>query len=113
MENMDVVEKTWAEVGCKIRPLRNTVFLRTLPLETKIGSILLPPKLTQFHGELPHQKTIRAIVVAVGPKTQVKTGDQVCFTRMQFAWWKKLDDGCMLGWIDENQITGYFEGEPE
>lgn len=109
---MDVVEKTWAEVGCRVRPLRRMVFLRTLPLEEKIGMIHLPTKLTKFHGELPHMKTIRAIVVAAGPKTIVKPGEQVCFTRLQFAWWKKLEDGCMFGWIDENDITGYCEGEP-
>lgn len=107
MEAMDVVERTWAEVGCRVRPLRNMVFLRTLPLEQKVGSLFLPPKMTQFHGELPHMKTVKAVVVAAGPKAKVQTGEQVCFTRLQFAWWKKLDDGCMLGWINENEITGY------
>jgi len=113
MDNTDVVERTWAEVGCRVRPLRRMVFLRTLPLEQKIGSILLPPKLTSFHGELPHMKTIQAIVVAVGPKATVKPGDHVCFTRLQFAWWKKLEDKCMFGWIDENDITGHVLSDTE
>jgi hypothetical protein len=89
------------------------VFVRTLPLEEKVGSLYLPTKMTKFHGELPHMKTIRAVVLSVGPKGTVKPGEQVCFTRMQFAWWKKLEDGCMIGWIDEAQLSGYFEGEPE
>jgi hypothetical protein len=108
-----IVEQTWAEVGCKVRPLRRMVFVRTLPLAEKIGSIYLPMKMTKFHGELPHQKTIRAVVLSTGSKCAVKPGEHVCFTRLHFAWWKKLEDGCMVGWIDENQLTGYFEGEPE
>lgn len=105
----DTVEKTWTEVGWKIRPLSRKVFLKTLPLETKIGSILLPPKLTSFHGELPHMKTIFAVVMAAGPEATVKPGEQVCFTRLKFAWLRKLEDGCMFGWIDENDITGYVD----
>lgn len=108
-QNLDVVGQTWTEVGYKVRPLRNTVFVRTLPLEEKVGSLYLPAKLTKFYGELPHQKTIRAVVLAVGPKAKVKPGEKVCFTRLYFAWWKKLEDGCMVGWIDENQLTGYIE----
>lgn len=112
MENtMDVVEKTWEEVGTRVRPLRRMVFVRTLPLEEKIGSIWLPAKLTKFHGELPHMKTINAIVLSAGPKCTVKTGETVCFTRSFFAWWKKLEDGCMIGWIDESQLSGYYDGE--
>lgn len=106
MNTLDVVEATWAEVECRIRPLRRMVFLRTLPLETMIGSIHLPAKMVSFHGELPHMKTIYAIVCSAGPDTTVKIGDKVCFTRLQFAWYKKLEDKCMLGWIDENDITG-------
>lgn len=109
MNTLDVVEATWAEVECRIRPLRRMVFLRTLPLETMIGSIHLPAKMVSFHGELPHMKTIYAIVCSVGPDATAKVGDKVCFTRLQFAWYKKLEDKCMLGWIDENDITGTIE----
>lgn len=108
MPAADLVEQTWAEVGCRVRPLKRWVFVRTLPVATHIGSIALPPKLASFHGELPHMKTIHALVLSVGPKATVKKGDVVCFTRLQFAWWKKLDDRCMVGWIDENDLTGYF-----
>lgn len=107
--HLDVVEKTWAEVGFKVKPLSRKVFLKTLPLEKQIGSILLPPKLTTFHGELPHLKTIYAIVMSAGPDASVKPGEQVCFTRLKFAWLRKLEDGCMFGWIDENDITGYVD----
>lgn len=107
--NMDVVAKTWTEVGFKIRPLSRMVFVKTLPLDTKIGSILLPPKLTSFHGELPHMKMIYAIVMAAGRDATVKSGEQICFLRLKFAWLIKLEDGCMFGWIDENDITGYVD----
>ena len=112
-ETLGLVEATWDEIGCRIRPLRKMVFVRTLPLEEKVGSLYLPVKMTKFHGELPHMKTIRGVVLAVGPKATVKSGEQVCFTRLQFAWWKKLNNGCMVGWIDENQLTGYTDGTPE
>jgi hypothetical protein len=89
------------------------VFARTLPLEQKIGSIYLPPKLTSFHGELPHQRTIRAIVLSAGSKSKLLPGDKIAFTRLYFAWWKKLEDGCMVGWIDESQILGYVDSDAE
>lgn len=110
---LEIVDRTWAEVGCRVRPLKRMVFVRTLPMATKVGLIYLPPKMTSFHGELPHQITIRSMVLSSGPKCTVKPGDMVCFTRLHFAWWKKLEDGCMVGWIDESQLTGYFDGELE
>jgi len=109
--NMDLVEKTWAEVGYKVRPLGRKLFVRTLPIEEKIGSIYKPVKLTKFHGELPHMQLIRGVVLAAGPEAKVKIGEQICFTRLYFAWLKKMEDLTMFGWITEEQACGYCEGE--
>lgn len=107
--DMQIVDRTWEELQCEVRPLNRMVMVRTLPLEQKVGSLWLPPKLTTFHGELPHQKQVKAVVLSAGPNTTVTSGEVIAFTRLYFAWWKKLEDGCMVGWIDEQQITGYID----
>lgn len=104
---MDVVERTWTEVGYRVRPLHRNVFVRTDPPEQKVGSLWLPPKLQSFHGDLPHMRIISATVLIAGPKTEVKPGERICFQRLHFAWLKKLEDGGMFGWIDQVQVLGY------
>lgn len=106
---MEVVEKTWAEVGCKVRPIRRWVMVRTLPVEQKIGSLYVTPKESSFYGVLPHMRNVRAIVLSAGDKAFVKPGEEVVFSRLHFALWKNLEDGCKVGWIDENQLLGYAE----
>jgi hypothetical protein len=107
------VEQSWQECDVKkVRPLRSMVFLRTHPPETMTESGLLhrPPSALNWLSGPAHLKIIHATVLDVGPKTRnVRKGDVVCFTRMYFSWWKKMEDRTMVGWIDESQLIGYPE----
>jgi hypothetical protein len=106
----DTVEKTWEEVGYRVRPLRWMVFVRTDPIPQKVGSIYLPFKLQTFYGELPHLQVVTATVLSVGPKALgLQPGDRVAFARLHFARWLDMADGTKVGWIDANQIAGYAE----
>lgn len=103
----DVVERTWDEVGYRVRAMHRNVFVRTDPPEQKVGLLWLPPKLQGFHGDLPHLRVVKATVLAAGPKTELKPGDRICFQRLHFAWLKKLGGEVMFGWIDQVQVLGY------
>ena len=109
-ESIKLAETTWAQVGLTVQPLGRMVFVRTLPVEDKVGSLYLPPKEAGYMGGMAHQKTLKGIILAAGPKSQVQVGERVCFTRLYFAWWKKLGGGALVGWIDAAQLTGYCEG---
>ena len=108
-ETKKLIADSWNELGYKIRPLRRVVWVRTQPHEQKIGLIWKPPKFASFHGELPHQVTTKAIVLSTGPRATVKPGEKVCFTRLFFAYWKKMEDGTYVGWVDETQLSGYWK----
>lgn len=109
--SMELVERTWAEVGYRIRPLRFLVFVRTEPPEKKVGSLFLIDKDASFYGGLPHQRLVRATVLSAGPAANVKVGERVCFTRLHFARYKTLEDGTHVGWISSNEIAGYPDSE--
>ena len=103
-----LIDDTWKELGYKIRPLKRKIVVRTLPQDfQRIGSLWKPAKYASFHGELPHQVTTEAYVLYCGPSTTVKPGEKVCFTRLYFAWHKKMADGTYVGWVDESQLSGY------
>jgi len=118
---MDVVEQTWKELGYKVRATGYRAWVRTLPRPRKIGSIWLPPKMASFHGELPHLRTVYAIILSAGPKgvaRELKPGDIVAFKRLEFAWWAKLEptqtdeyggDEEYVGYIDANHICYLLE----
>ncbi len=109
-----MIAETWGACGVKsVRGLANSfaIFVKTEPPPKKIGSIWLPPKLSGFYGDLPHLRLIVGTVLARGGKTEVKPGDRICFMRLHFARWKDLGDEVYVGWIYDNQVIGFFEGE--
>lgn len=118
---MDVVERTWKELGYRVKATGYRVWVRTLPHPRKVGAIWLPPKAASFHGELPHLRTVFAVVLSAGPKgvaQELNPGDVVAFKRLEFAWWAKLEpaqrdeygsDEEFVGYIDANHIVYVVE----
>lgn len=118
---MDIVERTWDELGYRVRATGYRTWVRTLPHPRKIGSIWLPPKAASFYGELPHLRTIFAVVLSSGPvgvAKELKPGMIVAFKRLEFAWWAKLKpaqtdeygaDEEYVGYIDANHIVYVVE----
>jgi len=105
-----IVEQTWEEVGCRVRMRNLYVMVRTEPVAQKVGLLWLPPKLQTFFGELPHKQMIVGRVLSVGDRVKgVSPGDQICFARLHFAWWKRLRDGNYVGWVPAYQVAGHYE----
>lgn len=114
---MGIVERTWDELGYKVEATGYRVWVRTLPHPRKAGKIWLPLKAASFHGELPHLRTVYAVVLSAGPKgpaAELKPGDLIGFKRLEFAWWAKLKptqtdeyggDEEFVGYIDSNYIV--------
>ena len=118
---MDLIERTWKELGYEIEATGYRVWVRTLPHPRKAGSIWLPPKAGSFHGELPHLRTVYAVVLSAGPKgpaAELRPGNIIGFKRLEFAWWAKLEptetdeyggDEEFVGYIDSNHIVYVVE----
>jgi hypothetical protein len=109
------IEETLAEMGWKgIRCLKWRIAVRTedLPQKTK-GGIWLPPKLTNFYGELPHLQQLAGLVLATNQKALVEVGDRVAFQRLHFERWFKMSDGTYIGSIDQNYLYGFAEDDHE
>jgi len=118
---MDLVERTWEELGYKIQATGWKVWVRTKPHPRKYGHIWLPPKAGSFHGDLPHLRTVYATVLSAGPKgvaATLKPGDVVAFKRLEFAWWVKLEpqetdryggDEEYVGYLDANHVVYFVE----
>lgn len=118
---MGIVERTWEELGYRIQATGYKTWVRTLPHPRKTGSIWLPPKAASFHGELPHLRTVFAVVLSSGPvgvAKELKPGMIVAFKRLEFAWWAKLrptqtdefgGDEEFVGYIDSNHIVYIVE----
>lgn len=124
---MDLIERTWEEIECRIKATGYMVWVRTKPhkLRTKSG-LWLPPKASKFHGELPHLRTVQATVLSAGPigvATEFKPGDVVAFQRLHFGYiWKLAPkerdeyggyEEEYVGWIDANQILWHVDEEEE
>jgi hypothetical protein len=110
---IELVAETFAEMGIVgFKPWRDLVFVRTKPMPQKTGSIYLPNKLASFYGELPNMQLVTAIVVAVGPKTTLLVGDHIVFLRLNFAYWRRMEDGTYFGWIQEPNVYGWVELDP-
>lgn len=108
------IQKTFEELGIKgFRPWRDLLIIRTNPMPKKTGSIYLPEKLTTFYGELPHLQPITGMVIAAGPKATVPVGDHVAFMRLHFARWQTLEDGTVVGWIQEAHVEGHVDLDPD
>jgi hypothetical protein len=118
---LDLVERTWAELGFRIQAPRFLVWVRTLPVEQKQGLIWLPPKQSSFWGGLPHLRTVRAVVLSAGPAGLAKTlrpGDVVAFSRGHFNRFFQLEPTQetlsgrseeFVGVIDSNDLFGYAD----
>jgi hypothetical protein len=109
-----LVEETWTELGYKIRPLRWMVFVRTDPFVGKIGSIHVQGKDNYFYGALANSRLVTAVVLAAGKAglaQYLNSGDRICFQRLYFTWYKKMEDGTLIGWVDANQVTGFVDGD--
>jgi len=118
-----LVADTWDELGYSIRATGWKVWVRTLPWPRKIGLIHLPVKQASFHGELPHLRTVRAVVLSAGPKghaEELQAGDLITFKRLEFGYMFKLEprkelgdayghDEEFVGFIDSNHIVGVVE----
>lgn len=101
------LRRTFDELGIKgFRAMRKMLLVRTEALPQKIGLIYVPPKLATFYGELPHLQNIYAMVLAAGPKADCKPLDRVVFQRLYFARWQHMEDGTVVGWIDEANVYG-------
>jgi hypothetical protein len=124
-ERTELVQATWKELGYAIEATGWRVWVRTLPHVRRIGSIWLPPKAASFHGELPHTRTVRAIVLSAGPlgaAERLVAGDLVTFKRLEFGYWRKLKprfedehgaDEEFVGFIDSNHIVGVLEEDDD
>jgi hypothetical protein len=113
MKDMQAVEATWKELGYKLRPLKQTVFIRADLPEDKIGNIWKPYSLLGFYAGMPHAALIGATVLSAGPKAEVQPGDRICFQRLYFARLVELQDHSLVGWIQGPNISGYLEGKVE
>lgn len=104
----------YKEVGWKgLRARGRWCFLKTMPVQslTRSGLIWLPPKVAQFHNAGISRQTAGGVVLEAGPDAKLTPGDFVLYPRMMFAWYKKLPDGTLFGWIDRQQIL--CRGEPD
>lgn len=128
---MDLIERTWEEIDCKIKATGYNVWVRTKPHPRKVaeGSKLwLPPKLQSFHGDsAAHLIIVHATVLSSGPvgvAKQFKVGDVIAFQRLHFAYMWKLEpaiehqdcwgwDEEYVGWIDANQVLFNVEDDEE
>jgi hypothetical protein len=109
MTELNLIQETYAEIGIKnIRARGRTVFVRTIPPPQKIGMIWLPPKQAGFYGGLMHRTLVIATVLASGPQCTVKAGERIAFVRQFFSRWKALGGEAFVGWVNENQIAGYW-----
>lgn len=110
--NLDLVAKTWNELGFTLKPMRDYVWVRAEP--RKKGPIVLPEGKDEFFGQLPHKILIYARAIGIGPRVKsIKVGERVAFCRLFFGWYRKLEDGSYVGWILEDNIAGHADEESE
>lgn len=118
----ELVEKTWQELGYRIRSVGYKIWVRTLPHRRRSpGGLWLSPRQASFYGELPHLVTVEAVVLSTGPRglaTAVKPGDVIAFSRVHFARHVQLQPTEIdaygtseefVGYVDANQIFGFVE----
>ncbi len=106
-----LIEKTWQEIGFRVRPLRRLVYIRTEQRPYKShGGIWFPPSSADFFArdKAKIDVEIYARVLAVGPQVRfVKPGDRIFISRLYFAWLRKLEDGNFMGYVDEDNVFGF------
>lgn len=104
-----IVDDTIKELNYTIEPLNRLVFVRTDKVSdrTASGLIVLPPKIVNFFGVLPHMRIVTAAVIFAGPEATLRVGERICFKRLHFARYLMFEDETFFGWIDETQVLGY------
>jgi len=113
------VQRTWEELGYKIRAMNNRVWMRTFPLPqmTESGLLHLPPKKTSFYGEKMASKMyVTATVLALSEEAKrsgIKVGHELLFTRLEFARHCYMDDQSLVGWIRVEHILAIVDDEEE
>lgn len=104
-------EEVLEEVGGKLRPMRDLVFLRTdaTPKEIKTrGGIILCGLWQDFHKGYGNEKVIRAEVLSIGKDVvTLKPGEVIAFQRLFFMRHSYMSDGSLLGWVQEKNILGW------
>lgn len=112
------VEETWDELGFRLRAIGTIVFVRTDPLPDRTeGGIIVPQDQADVYGSRLGSKVHLTGTVlsacrtkAVGSKkdntrpSDLKPGDKILFTRFEFAWLYKMQDGTRVGYIREPLI---------
>lgn len=117
--DVEIVEETWKELGFKLRANAYYLIVRTKPhiRKTASGLLWLPPKLQDFHGELPHLVETHAVVLSAGPRgcaAEFQPGETVAFKRLYFGYWYKVgrrEDQEFVGWVDANQVLWKIEDD--
>lgn len=119
MTPTELIAKTWDEYGCKIRPLRKRLLVRTetRPFKTFHG-IWLPPSTTGTFDKDKSKLDVELYgrVLAVGSEvTALKAGDRIFFSRLYFAWIKKMvplspgEDANFIGFLFEDNVIGHAD----
>jgi co-chaperonin GroES (HSP10) len=106
-----LIEKTWAELGFRIRPLNRKVFIRTetRPYKTA-GGIIIPESARGIYSVDRSKIDVElyARVLSVGPRCrEIKEGDRIFISRLYFAWIRKLADGNFVGYLEEENVFGF------
>lgn len=112
LQGQALVDATWAEIGHKVRPIQNKVYVRTDVPPQKIGMVYMPAEMWGQYGQRLGSKVfVTATVLATGPavKDAPDIGTKVVFSRLMFGWSYKMADGTHVGWIDANEIIGVAE----
>lgn len=111
---MDLIERTWDELGFRVRATGWKVWVRTRPHPRKWASLWLPPKAASFYGDLPHLRTVYATVLTAGPRGMARTlkpGDVIAFQRLHFAWMNKLEPTTRDEYGADEEYVGYVNAE--
>ena len=107
----DTVNRTWNELGKKIRALGYKVAVRTdLPEIKSAGGIFYPPQESSFYSGPMHLRLVRATTLSVGESaSDLVQGERVCFQRKYFVRTHELKDGSMVGFINIGEVTAVIE----
>jgi hypothetical protein len=109
------VQRTWDELGYKIRAMNNRVWVRTFPTPqmTESGLLHLAPRQSSFYGERMASKMyVTATVLALTDHSKIAeigVGDELLFTRLEFARHCFMDDQSLVGWIRLEHIMALVE----
>lgn len=110
----DIIEQSWEELGYKIRPMRQRVFVRTEPIPPMTaGGIIIPDKYRGLYEGPFHLRLVNAVVLSVGAGVRgVEVGERICFQRKWFVrHLEVMRDEAAFGWVKESEIAGALDPE--